>query len=258
MCKNRTQQYTTWGLVRVTHPYPQTIFLSSRETSDYIQLEVPADEDFLEFPPNSPAATTKLAFKDKINFIIPKLKKKSGYTGKSCIKHHSILCKVCPLLKRARIHRFRLLHKRLQTASTASLTSTSSSDNCVHDHNSIRDPKISGNDPKNSIGNPFLPHSTPTTKTASLDTLNTTSHSNINNTVSDQLASGSHNHSINNRLGSATCTSCVTCCCPRGSYSYKHIQLEKLGSKWIQAPSTEAQPHFVFPGPFKVFLTFLL
>ena len=135
--------------------------MCSRDTSEYIQLEVPADEDFLEFPPNppnSPATTTKLAFKDNINFIIPKLKKKSGYTGKTCIKYHSILCKICPLLKRARIHRFRLLHKRLQTALTAASIDTSTFSSISHegDPNSVRNPKNFGNDPKKPHGRPFF------------------------------------------------------------------------------------------------------
>ena len=162
--------------------------MCSRDNSDYIQLEVPADEDFLEFPPNppnSPAATTKLAFKDNINFIFPKLKKKSGYTGKTCIKHHSILCRICPLLKRARIHRFRTLHKRLQTDSTAASIDTNTFSSVSHDGNphSVHDPKNSGNDPKKPVGDPFSPRTK--SPTALVDTVHTihTDNSKINNTV---------------------------------------------------------------------------
>ena len=200
--------------------------MCSRDTLDYIQLEVPADEDLLAFPPNppnSPAETTKLAFKDKVNFIIPKLKKKSGYTGKTCIKHHSILCKICSLLKRARIHRFRLLHKRLQTASAAaSLITTSSSGGRDGDPNSVCDPKIFSNDPNNSVGDPFLPR----TVTASLDTFNTvhTSHTKITNTVLGPSVSGYHSPFINKNLGSTTCSSCATCCCPRGKFKCKNTK----------------------------------
>ena len=180
-------------------------------------MEVPADEDLLAFPPNPPnstAETTKLAFKDKINFIIPKLKKKSDYTGKTCLKHHSILCKVCPLLKRAKLHRSKLL-KRIHTASTTS--NTLSSDNCVRDPISVCDPKISGSDPKNFVGDPFSPCNS---------TVNIKS-SKINNTASDLLASVFHSKSINNTKGYTHCPSCAACGCPRGRYRSRQPKLPK-------------------------------
>ena len=209
--------------------------MCSRDTSDYIQLEVPADEDLLAFPPNppnSPAETTKLAFKDKLHFIIPKLKKKSGYTGKTYIKHHSILCKICPLLKRARIHRFRLLHKRLQTAlTTASIdTGTCSRVNHDGDPNSVRDPKNFSNDPKNSVGDPFSPRSKP--PTASIDTEHTIHPDNIkiNNTVAGPSISSYNIDFLNQQSGSTTCSSCATCCCPRGTYNLRKTKPKSLGS----------------------------
>ena len=209
--------------------------MCSRDTSDYIQLEVPADEDLLAFPPNppnSPAATTKLAFKDNINFIIPKLKKKSGYTGKTCIKHHSILCRICPLLKRARIHRFRILHKRLQTASTAAsiVTNTFSSVSRDSDPYSARNPKNFSNDPKNSVDDPFSPRTK--LPTASVDTVHTihTDNIKINNTVAGPSTSHHHIDFLNQQSGSTTCSSCATCCCPRGNYNFRNTKPKNLGS----------------------------
>ena len=122
---------------------PLTFSTYFSDPSDYVQLEVPAEEDLLEFPPNppnSPAITTKLAFRDKLNFIIPELSKKSDYTGKTCLKHHSILCKVCPLLKRARLHGVKLLQKR---SNTVSADTDSSSISFACDPSCICNPKFS-------------------------------------------------------------------------------------------------------------------
>ena len=214
--------------------------MCSRDTSDYIEFEVPTDEDFLAFPqnpPNSPAETTKLAFKDKISFIIPKLKKQSGYTGKTCIKHHSILCKICPLLKRARIQKFKLLHKRLQSTAASLDTDTNaySSVSCTDDPISVGDPKNFSNDPKNSVDDPVLPRII--TTTASFNTVNTehtihTSDIKIN-TVSGPSASDHHIDSINKQSGSTTCSSCATCCCPRGNFKVRKPKHRNLGLYWV-------------------------
>ena len=125
------------------------------DTLDYIQLEVPEEEDLAEFPPNppnspvtppvkeSPVKITKLAFRDKINFIIPKLKNRSDYTGKTCPKHHGILCKVCPLIKRAKTYKTpkHLVH-----------TALNNNNNLVGDPYSVADPKTPST--TRLVGNP--------------------------------------------------------------------------------------------------------
>ena len=129
--------------------------LHCSDTLDYIQLEVPEEEDLAEFPPNPPNSPvtppapekpikiTKLAFRDKINFIIPKLKNRSVYTGKTCLKHHSILCKVCPLIKRAKTYKTqkKLVH-----------TALINNNNLVGDPYHVADPKTSST--TRSLGDP--------------------------------------------------------------------------------------------------------
>ena len=209
--------------------------MCSRDTSDYIQFEVPADEDLLAFPPNppnSPAETTKLAFKDNIKFIIPKLKKKSGYTGKTCIKHHSILCRICPLLKRARIHRFRTLHKRLQTASTAAPIDTNTVSSVSHnsDPYSTCDPKNFGYNPKNSVDDPFSLRTKSPTASVDTEHIIHTDNIKINNTVAGPSTRNYHIDFLNQQSGTATCYSCATCCCPRGNYNFRNTKPKNLGS----------------------------
>ena len=169
---------------------------------------------------------------DNIKFIIPKLKKKSGYTGKTCIKHHSILCRICPFIKKTRIHRFRTLHKGLQTVSTAAPIDTNTISSVSHDGDpySACDPKNFGNDLKNSIGDPFSPHTK--LPTASVDTVHTihTNNIKINNTVAGPSTSNYHIDFLNQQSGSTTCSSCATCCCTRGIYNFRNTKPKNLGS----------------------------
>ena len=111
---------------------------------DAIQLDVPEEEDLTTFPPDPPSPPikeTKFAFRDKIKFIIPKLNKNHpDYKGKTCLKHHSILCRVCPLIIRA---------KRLTTH--RQLISNHVDDLKIVDD----DPDNYKNDPSSREGDPF-------------------------------------------------------------------------------------------------------
>ena len=105
-----------------------------------MELFVP-EEELEEFPEPPPfkANEIKYSFLDKINFNIPK-----GIKGsKPCIKHHSILCKVCPLSRRA--------HKYRQQSVKISVRTFIQEDNpTVSDGN----PKIHLNNPPTNAGNP--------------------------------------------------------------------------------------------------------
>ena len=105
-----------------------------------MELFVP-EEELEEFPEPPPfkANEIKYPFLDKINFIIPKGTKGS----KPCIKHHSILCKICPLIRRA--HKY-----RQQSVKTSVRT-------FIHEDNpavSDSDPEIHFNNPPTNVGNP--------------------------------------------------------------------------------------------------------
>ena len=147
---------------------------------------------------------TKLAFRDKLKFIIPKLKSKTDYTGKICLKHHSTLCKVCPLLRKAKAYNVQVIKQQLQ---------------CRHENDSF----IRIDDPKNGVDDPFF-HIGDPTNTAS-DNIN-----DINNSV--QLIKENLTHSIKDtQTGSqlptdtellakfdfSLCTNCRNCYCPRGT-----------------------------------------
>ena len=70
-------------------------------------------EELEEFPEEEASTLSnqpkqlKFPFTDKVNFRIPK--KKTGI--KYCIKHHSTLCKVCSLIRRAQ--RDKIIHTRI-------------------------------------------------------------------------------------------------------------------------------------------------
>ena len=147
---------------------------------------------------------TKLAFRDKLKFIIPKLKSKTDYTGKTCLKHHSTLCKVCPLLRKAKAYKVQVIKQQLQRR---------------HEN----DPFICIDDLKNGVNDPFF-HVGDPTNTAS-DNIN-----DINNSV--QLIKENLTHSIKDtQTGSqlptdtellakfdfSLCTNCRNCYCPRGT-----------------------------------------
>ena len=108
-----------------------------------MQLIVP-DEELAEFPepPLPKAKQTKYPSQDKLSFIIPK-----GAKGpSSCVKHHSTLCKVCPLIKRAHKHQL----KQSQYNKSCKSLKIHVGDPLLHDDNLV----IHANDPAKSVGNP--------------------------------------------------------------------------------------------------------
>ena len=59
-------------------------------------------------PPLSPVDEKKLPFIDTVHFIIPKHSDiRDNKNNKRCIRHHSVLCKVCPIIAKAK----KILHK---------------------------------------------------------------------------------------------------------------------------------------------------
>ena len=169
-----------------------------------------------------PVKDTKLAFRDKLKFIIPNLKSKTDYTGKTCLKHHSTLCKVCPLLRKAKAYKVQEIKQQLQRR---------------HKNN----PFIRDNDPKNSVDDPFF-HVGDPTNTAS-DNIN-----DINNSA--QLIKENLTHSIKDtqsgsqlptdtdllaKFDFSLCTNCRNCYCPRGT------RRRKRKRKRSKKSSTSAQ-----------------
>ena len=96
--------------------------------------EVPVVRKYAQDPPSS-QAELKLAFKDRIDFTIPKNKTEVTY----CTKHHSVLCKSCPLERKA----------QRDKSITNQLFSNESNPTCHTDDNRIPDVKPSDleNDP---------------------------------------------------------------------------------------------------------------
>ena len=121
------------------------------DLDDTLELQVSEEELDATFPnipnpPNSPVNETKLPFLNEVDFIIPKLNKHiKNSTGKRCIKHHTTLCRVCNLVKRAHLVQ---KHKLKSEAPRRH----------VGDPNSYgSDPDIYDNDPRIDRSNPFLP-----------------------------------------------------------------------------------------------------
>ena len=95
------------------------------DLDDALELQVSEEELDATFPPvptppNSPVNETKLPFLDKLNFIIPRLINNinniDNSTGKKCTKHHTVLCRVCNLVKRAHsVQRNKLKSLRIHT-----------------------------------------------------------------------------------------------------------------------------------------------
>ena len=146
---------------------------------------------------------TKLAFRDKLKFIIPKLKTRSDYTGKTCLKHHSTLCKVCPLLKKAKAYKVQVIKQQLRY---------------VHED----DPFNNGNDLKSSVNDPFC-HGDDLNNTASNKAINKVNNINdsihtIKNTketqIGSQLPFGSETLT---KFDFIHCPHCKNCYCPRGT-----------------------------------------
>ena len=215
--------------------------LHCSDTLDYIQLEVPEEEDLAEFPPNppnspvtppakeSPIKITKLAFRDKINFIIPKLKNRSDYTGKTCLKHHSILCKVCPLIKRAKNYKVQrnLVH-----------TALNNGNNIVGDQYHVADPKTlsttrllgNPNCQNNPVGDPYTVTDPKISRTTC--SVGDPCHNKQDLGSDLQIPSGAEAttrsetpiqipQSAQKGARYTVCPSCSHCCCPRGSSTYR-------------------------------------
>ena len=91
----------------MTNTYPPffskvTSFCSFYEDEDSVQLLV-SDEEldavFPSSPPPSPVDKKKLPFIDTVHFFIPKQSDiKDKINSKRCVKHHSVLCKICPII----------------------------------------------------------------------------------------------------------------------------------------------------------------
>ena len=139
---------------------------------------------------------TKLPFRHKIKFIIPKLKSRSDYTGKTCLKHHSTLCKVCPLLKKAKAYKVQVIKQQLR-----------------HVHKD--DPFSSENDLKSVHDDPFC-HVDDLDKTAlnTINSINKTTH-HIKDIQSGSQVSTDPN--ILTRFYFSLCSHCKNCYCPRGT-----------------------------------------
>ena len=164
---------------------------------------------FPPIPSPIPVKDTKLAFRDKLKFIIPKLKSKSDYTGKTCLKHHSTLCKVCPLLRKAKAYKVQMIRQQLQRRHEG-------------------DPFIRVDDPKDGVDDLFLRVSDPS-NTASND------NNNINNSVHLIKENSIHNikdtqfgsqlpvdSKLLTKFDFSLCTNCRNCYCPRGTRRRKH------------------------------------
>ena len=128
----------------------------------------------------------------------------------------------------------RTVYKRLWVCLalyTASIdTNTISSVSHDSDPYSARNPKNFGNDSKNSVDDPFSPRTK--SPTVSVDTVHTihTDNIKINNTVAGPSTSIHHIDFLDQQSGSTTCSSCATCCCPRGNYNFRHTKPKNLGS----------------------------
>ena len=186
---------------------------------------------FPPVPSPIPVKDTKLAFRDKLKFIIPKLKSKSDYTGKTCLKHHSTSCKVCPLLRKAKAYKVQVIKQQLQ---------------CRHE-----------NDPKNGVDDPFF-HVGDPTSTAS-DNIN-----NINNSV--HLIKENLTHSIKDtqsrsqlpidtelltKLDFSLCTNCRNCYCPRGTRRKRKRKRSKKSSTSAQKIPSLLDLPFIIPPQYR-------
>ena len=145
----------------------------------------------------------KLAFRDKLKFIIPKLKTRSDYTGKTCLKHHSTLCKVCPLLKKAKAYKIQVMKQQLRH---------------VHEDN----PFSTENDLKSCADDPFC-HADDLLDTASnnivteINSINNSIHT-TENTKEHQIGSQLPLDSeILTKFDFGQCPHCGNCYCPRGT-----------------------------------------
>ena len=121
------------------------------DLDDTLELQVSEEELDATFPnipnpPNSPVNETKLPFLNEVDFIIPKLHKHiKNSTGKRCVKHHTTLCRVCNLVKRAHLVQ---KHK---------LKSEAPQRHVGDPNNYGSDPDIYDNDPHINGSDPFLP-----------------------------------------------------------------------------------------------------
>ena len=158
---------------------------------------------FPPVPSPIPVKDTKLAFRDKLKFIIPKLKSKTDYTGKTCLKHHSTLCKVCPLLRKAKAYKVQVIKQQLQRR-----------------HES--DPFNRINDPKNGVDDPFFHIGDQTNTASDINNINNSVHpikENFTHCIKD-TQSGSQlpiDTELLTKLDFSFCTNCRNCYCPRGT-----------------------------------------
>ena len=104
-----TQDYITWGLIRdpkqslveqvniITDNWTWMIHWSFKYLKkNWMLLSLISQ--------TRPVNETKFPFLNEVDFIIPKLHKHiKNSTGKRCVKHHTTLCRVCNLVKRAHL-----------------------------------------------------------------------------------------------------------------------------------------------------------
>ena len=118
------------------------------DLDDTLELQVSEEEldatvPNIPNPPNSPVNETKLPFLNEVDFIIPKLNKHiKNSTGKRCIKHHTTLCRVCNLVKRAYLVQNHKLKSEAPQRHIGDPNSYGSDPN-IYDN----DPHIDGSDP---------------------------------------------------------------------------------------------------------------
>ena len=190
---------------------------------------------FPPVPSPIPVKDTKLAFRDKLKFIIPKLKSKSDYTGKTCLKHHSTLCKVCPLLRKAKAYKVQVIKQQLQRR---------------HED----DPFSHVDNPKSGVDDLFF-------RVGDLSNTASNNSNNINNSV--HLIKDNTIHGIKDtQFGSqlpidsefqtkfdfSLCTHCRNCYCPRGTRRRKHKRKRsKKSSVSVQKIPSLLDLPFVIP-----------
>ena len=226
------------------------------------------EEDLHTFPLDPPHTTkenTKLAFQDEIKFIIPKLTHtRIDSTGKTCLKHHSILCKTCPLLKRAK--RIQLHGESIDCClndPSSSEDDLNSSDDDPSDinnnntvHSNVNDPAVGLNDPhildgdpkevvlvtnttystnsNNYIDNPAVGPSDPLIpvddpkQVVPVTTADTAISKHLERkTYKKSRRSVKSNKPVKPLVAITCCNQCGTCACPRGDYSDRtqHLNL---------------------------------
>ena len=172
-------------------------------------------------PPPSPVNRKKLPFVDTVHFIIPKQSDIKDNKYKRCLKHHSVLCKICPIITKAR----KLYYKSKSSTQKGYTPLESDPSNHGTDPiNSGTDPDIHVADPELATDSSILPQLSKERPPKSLTpakSVETTP-----NSVPSLL-----------NLKIPSCPMCGCCVCPRGSISKNQTRkIPKLLSLPIIVP----------------------